>query len=228
MNQNAIYIFSPMLFASAADNLTENFSESDSSYFRATLYLNIMENIIKGKDKTDLFVILSKDEKYSEFEMLKDFHLITAEQNSISILQSEQITKEFSNHKYNILVAGNVVNLSSTDIEKFFNLLGIDEKTILISKSSSNKISAFGFCGYTDELIRFFIESELSIQKFLGFNKSCEYYITLAKDLFEVNDISDFKKLYIDLSQKASLEYCSQNMHERFTHLFVEYKDLLK
>ncbi|MDT3697461.1 MAG: hypothetical protein ROY99_13850 [Ignavibacterium sp.] len=228
MNQNAIYIFSPLLFASGEENLIKNFSETDSNFFKATLYLNIMDNILKRKDKTDLFVILSKDEMYSEFEAVNDFKLITAEQNSIEVLQSEQITKEFSNHKYNILVAGNVVNLSSSDIDKFFNLLGIDEKTILISKSSSNKISAFGLCGYTEELVRFFIESELSIQKFLGFNKSCDYYITLAKDLFEVTDTNDFKKLYIDLSQKASQEYCSQDIHERFTHLFIEYKDLLK
>ncbi|MDY0082591.1 MAG: hypothetical protein RBR74_05360 [Ignavibacteriaceae bacterium] len=228
MNQNAIYIFSPLLFASGDDNLLNNFNENDSNYFRATLYLNLIENILRKKDKTDFFIILSKDEIYPELEAVNDFKLITSEQNSIKVLQSEQITKEFVNHKYNILVAGNVVNLSSSDIDKYLNLLGIDVKTVLISKSSSNKISVFGFCGYTEELLRFFIESELSIQKFLGFNESCEYYITLAKDLFEVKDIDDFKKLYLDLSQKASLEYCSQNMHERFTHLFVEYKDLLK
>ncbi len=228
MNQNAIYIFSPLLFASGNDNLLNNFNENDSNYFRATLYLNLIENIFRKKDKTDFFIILSKDEIYPELEAVNDFKLITSEQNSIKVLQSEQITKEFVNHKYNILVAGNVVNLSSSDIDKYLNLLGIDVKTVLISKSSSNKISVFGFCGYTEELLRFFIESELSIQKFLGFNESCEYYITLAKDLFEVKDIDDFKKLYLDLSQKASLEYCSQNMHERFTHLFVEYKDLLK
>ncbi len=229
MNQNAIYIFSPLLFASGDDNLINNFNEKDTDYFRTTLYLNLMENTLKRKDKTDFFIILSRDEMYSELASVNDFQLITSEQNSIKVLQSEKLTKEFINHKYNILVAGNVVNLSASDIDKYLNLLGVDEKTILISKSSSaDKISVFGFCGYTEELLRFFIESELSIQKFLGFNESCEYYITLAKDLFEVEDINDFKKLYIDLSQKASLEYCSQEMHERFTHLFVEYKDLLK
>ena len=42
------------------------------------------------------------------------------------------------------------------------------------------------------------------------------------------SDIQDFKTLYKELSKKESLIYCSQNMHEKFTHLFIEYKELLK
>ncbi len=42
-----------------------------------------------------------------------------------------------------------------------------------------------------------------------------------------IENFSDFKNLYIELSKKESLSYCSQQMHERFTNLFIEYKDLL-
>ena len=66
------------------------------------------------------------------------------------------------------------------------------------------------------------------MDKFLSYNKSCEYFVNTLTDVIAVSNINDFKKLYIDLSQKKSNEYCSQQMHERFTHLFVEYKDLLK
>ena len=43
-----------------------------------------------------------------------------------------------------------------------------------------------------------------------------------------VKTVEDFKTLYSELSKKESLAYCSQQMHERFTHLFIEYKDLLR
>ena len=66
------------------------------------------------------------------------------------------------------------------------------------------------------------------LDKFLSYNKSCDYFVNTLSDVISVIDVNDFKKLYTELSLKKSNEYCSQQMHERFTHLFVEYKDLLK
>lgn len=228
MNQSAIYIFSPSLGFSGVNDLTNSLSDSDKRFFNTTLLLNIMENASSRKGKTDLFLILPKNEVNLELESINHFHLMITDQITLRVLLLENITKELNTHKYNIFIAGNVVDIRPSDIDKYLNLLGIDEKTILLSKSSTDAISVFGFCGYTESLIKFFIESELSIQKFLSFNKSCEYYITMIKDVFAVKDLNDFKKLYADLSLKSSLEYCSHEIHERFTHLFVEYKDLLK
>jgi hypothetical protein len=42
-----------------------------------------------------------------------------------------------------------------------------------------------------------------------------------------IDDFEDIKKLYIELSKKESLSYCSPTLHERFNDLFIEYKDLL-
>ena len=228
MNQSAIYIFSPGISHSNNADLTNLFSEPDKDFFRNTLFLNLIENALRRKEKADLFIILHEKEVTTELQSISDLNLIITDKLSPRVLLSENIIKEFNNHKYNMLVSGNVVDIRSSDFDKYVNLLGIDEKTILISKSSPDTISVFGFCGYSESLLGYFVESELSLQNFLSFNTSCEYYITMAKDIFTVNALNDFKRLYSDLSQKSSLEYCSQEMHERFTHLFVEYKDLLK
>jgi hypothetical protein len=42
-----------------------------------------------------------------------------------------------------------------------------------------------------------------------------------------IDDFEDIKKLYIELSKKESLSYCSPTLHEKFNDLFIEYKDLL-
>jgi len=86
----------------------------------------------------------------------------------------------------------------------------------------------FGFNNYSEEIINNLILSNFSYNDFLGLVKSCEHFMHIVNDVLLVRNIDNFKQLYQELSQKKSIEYCSQPMHERFTHLFVEYKDLLK
>ncbi len=38
---------------------------------------------------------------------------------------------------------------------------------------------------------------------------------------------NDFKLLFKELAKKESSNYCGEVMHERFTDLFVAYKELL-
>ncbi len=107
-------------------------------------------------------------------------------------------------------------------------MLNIDDNSLLLAKSSSGEIKVFGFNNYTDDLFKQLTDSSLMMDKFLSYNRSCTYYINTLSDVMTVTNVNDFKKLYSELSQKRSNEYCSQQMHERFTHLFIEYKNLLK
>jgi hypothetical protein len=54
-----------------------------------------------------------------------------------------------------------------------------------------------------------------------------DFFIHTLEGFFSVDDFEDIKKLYIELSKKESLSYCSQKMHESFNDLFIEYKELL-
>ena len=68
----------------------------------------------------------------------------------------------------------------------------------------------------------------LSYDDFLIEAGKNEYYINIFQGFQLIEDSADFKNLYIELSKKGSLSYCSEIMHERFTSLFIEYKNLLK
>jgi hypothetical protein len=47
------------------------------------------------------------------------------------------------------------------------------------------------------------------------------------EDFLHIEDMNDFKELYDVLSKKESAAFCSNESHDRFTNLFIEYKDKL-
>jgi hypothetical protein len=70
--------------------------------------------------------------------------------------------------------------------------------------------------------------SNLDYDSFLNKIVKFEHFIHVLKDFMLIKNLEDFKTLYDNLSKKESFSYCGQNIHERFTNLFIEYKDLLK
>ena len=231
MNHNAVYIIPHYpIYNRLAENNFENFSDEDLSFLKSTLYLNLLENVNSKKDKVDIFRIFdSQDEDLLSSELNYESNsTIFSNVTDLTILFNELLIKKFSAYKNNIIIFSNSVNVRPQDLDKYFNLLNIDDNALVISKSSSDIIQVFGFNFFTDELFNYLIDSSLSLEKFLSFNKSCDYFVNTLGDVFSVTSIDDFKKLYVELSQKRSNEYCSQQIHERFTHLFIEYKDLLK
>ena len=69
--------------------------------------------------------------------------------------------------------------------------------------------------------------AERKFGKFLSSISSKDIFIHSLDNILSINDFEDIKKLYIELSKKESLSYCSQKMHESFNDLFIEYKELL-
>ena len=142
-------------------------------------------------------------------------------------LIKEFSSKEFLSYKNNLIIFSDVIDIRSIDIDKYFNLLSMDDKSLVIATSTDRRIKVFGFNSYSDDLLKNISDSDFNMDKFLIYNKSCAYFVNTLNQVLAISNIDDFKKLYSELSQKSSWDYCSQQMHERFTHLFVEYKDLL-
>jgi len=136
--------------------------------------------------------------------------------------------KEFTLHKNNILIASDIIGINIFDIDKCINLLSIEDESLLIGKSKENEIGILGFNNYYPDIFDSFVKSSFMFDDFLSRIKSSNHFINTLNDVLLIRNIDDFKQLYHELSQKKSIEYCSQEMHERFTHLFIEYKDLLK
>jgi len=71
------------------------------------------------------------------------------------------------------------------------------------------------------------VSAALEYDKFLLEAGKSDLFLNTLNGFQLIENFSEFKYLYIELSKKESLSYCSQQMHERFTNLFIEYKDLL-
>lgn len=231
MNSKAVYIFPSELFhPEKINNSLNGFKNVDILFFAATLYLNILENLEGKKDKLDVYCIWDENEKGNLPEELKNsnynfiFVDVAKQKESFDKLSA----KEFSSHKNNLVVFSDVVDLKPNNYDQCFRLLNAENESLVIAKNKEGNIAAFGFNKYSEDIFNGLISSKFNYNDFLGKIKSSEHFIHIVNDVLIVRSINNFKQLYIELSQKKSIEYCSQQIHERFTHLFVEYKDLLK
>ncbi len=231
MNSKAIYIIP--FYAFNAEELHKNlnnFKKEDVLFLTSTLYLNILENLNGKADKIDIYCIWDEGEKDKLPDELKNNNckIIFKDLSNKKIIFEKFSSKEFSLYKNNLIVFSDVIDIRPSDYEQYFNLLNIEKESLVIAKDKENNIAVLGFNNYSEEVIGSLVLSDFDYNNFLSRIKSCEHFMHIVNDVLLVRSINNFKQLYLELSQKKSIEYCSQQMHERFTHLFVEYKDLLK
>ena len=231
MNSKAIYIFPFYTFY--AEELYKNFNEfkkEDVIFLATTLYLNILENLIGKEDKMDIYCIWDESEKDRfPVELKNNNHkIIFKDLSNKKIIFEKLSSREFLSYKNNVIVFSDAINIRTSDYEQYFNLLNIEDESLVIAKDKENNIAVLGFNNFSEEIISSLVLSGFDYNNFLSRIKSCQHFMHIVNDVLLVRSINHFKQLYLELSQKKSIEYCSQQMHERFTHLFVEYKDLLK
>ncbi len=231
MNNNAAYII-PNSSIQDPNTLKvfENFTFDDTKFLKATLYLNLIDNFLTSDSKTDFYFIM--DEHDREY-LLDDFRIanlnfLFTDLTKQKLLFEKLSDKEFTLYKNNIILSADLIGINVIELNKCFNLLNIDDETLLIGKSKEGQIGIFGFNTYSNITFDCLIKSNFLFNDFLGCTKTISHFIHTLNDILLINNIDNFKQMYFELSQKKSIEYCSQHMHERFTHLFVEYKDLLK
>lgn len=231
MNSKAVYIL-PLYFSHAKElsNNLDGFSKDDISFLFETLYLNILENLIGKQAKIEIYCIWDENRKDNLPDEFKNsnYNIVFSDVSKKKLILERLSSKEFLSHKNNLIIFSDAIDIRPSDYEQYFNLLNIEDESLVIAKNKENSIAVFGFNNYSEEIINNLILSNFNYNDFLGRVKSCEHFMHIVNDVLLVRNLYNFKQLYQELSQKKSIEYCSQPMHERFTHLFVEYKDLLK
>ncbi len=231
MKQNAVYIVpSSPIFNPSHIKLFDKFNSDESKFLRSTLYLNLINNFSDKENKADFYFYLDeldKDFLPEEFTR-QNFTPHFFDLSNKKLFFENLSVKEFTLHKNNILIASDIIGINIIDIDKCINLLSIEDESLLIGKSKENEIGILGFNNYYPDIFDSFVKSSFMFDDFLSRIKSSNHFINTLNDVLLIRNIDDFKQLYHELSQKKSIEYCSQEMHERFTHLFIEYKDLLK
>jgi hypothetical protein len=212
------------------NKLFDNFSADDSILLRTTLYLNLIENFLKEESKIDFYCYLDEsDKEFLSDEFKQDaLNLSFIDLANKNLLFENLSTKEFSKHNNNIIINSDLIGINLAELQRLNNLLNFEDESLLISKSSDGDIGILGFNNYSAEIFSSLVKSNFRFDDFLSRIKSSSHFIHTSNEVLLIKNIDNFKQLYISLSQKKSIEYCSQKMHEHFTHLFVEYKALLK
>ncbi len=230
-SNSAIYFFS--LFPVFNPEETPNFSTMDkenSIHFYKSLLFNFIENAGKLSPRVSVVYCFDKtDEDFLPAEITRGSAQTFFGDTSDKINYLKSLAdKHFNEYNKNLLVFGNSIGISSGKFKKFIDLLAIEDNAIVIGKAPPDKVAFFGFNNFNTDLFSEINWTDINYENILIETCKHDNFIYSINNFLTVNDNSDFKKLYDELSKKDSLEYCSQEMHERFTHLFIEYKDLLK
>ena len=229
--KNCIYIVStrPVFNFDAATEF-ENLSVGDSTILFSDLLGNFVEILSNKNLNSDIIYCLNKLDKNSIpndfFPQGTEILFMAGKDLKTSFNKLGQ--NYFKQYENNILIRANAIGISVENILKIFDLLSIEDDVLVIGQSDNKKISFIGFNSIIHSLLIKMFSVTFNYDDFLIEAGKSEYYINIFQGFQLIEDSADFKNLYIELSKKESLSYCSEIMHERFTSLFIEYKDLLK
>jgi len=208
----------------------ESFSIENSSLLYSTLTLNHDELFSTFVDTHRLvycFDELDKDFlpnglKNSQRDLI--FSNTETRQAIIKILSD----KFFGKSNKNLIVFSNSIGMNDADIRRAFNLLSIDDEAVVIGRTNNNKAAFIGFNTFNSDLFYNIDWNNCNYDYLLTNVNKHENFVHVLGNYMYIDNVEDFKNLYKELSKKESLTYCSQKMHEEFTNLFIEYKELLK
>jgi hypothetical protein len=230
MKKNTIIILadSPILNPTIIKPIS-NLSVSYTIYLNSLLFLNWLEILTDLKENFNVIGFLSvKDKEY----IPKDFFLpeiqdLFYKRQNLKGLLDEILSQPFVASSKILLIFHNSIGFKKSDIERVFNLIQVEETSVVIAKSKRDKIILTCSYEFDKELIDALQESGREYTEYLNFISKKDIFINTLEGFLSIDDFEDIKKLYIELSKKESLSFCSQKMHESFNDLFVEYKEQL-
>jgi hypothetical protein len=230
-SRSCIYLVSSHpLFNENDAPLFDSFDKTNSVFLYKSLALNYLE--IFESISTAVPVVYCFDERDKDF-IPQEFRLINAVEFASNISSKSKLLKllsekYFNKHNNNLVIFTSSISISSGDILKSLDLLNNEDETFIIGNSNSGNITFFGFNKYNGNIFREMESAGFGFNNFLKLVCKYDVYIHVLNGSMSVNNLEDFRELYRELSKKESFSYCSRKMHEKFTHLFIEYKELLK
>jgi hypothetical protein len=207
----------------------ENLNIHYSVYLNLLLYQNWIEIFSSLKEKFDYYFVLNEND---EDFIPKNF--IPAEGNLILIKNGtkvflQTIVKEVRqiNYAKGIFIFYNSIGITKENIIKISDLLSMDDKAVVIGKTVKEQVAFLGTNTSDEKVLRIFFSEHTNYTRLLNKLSKEDIFIQTIDNFLSINNFNDVKKLYIELSKKESLSFCSENMQERFNDLFIEYKELL-
>lgn len=202
----------------------------NTSQLFANLILNHKENLDKIINYTTVTYCFSENDKNylpDDFTKNGSMKVFGNTKNSLQNIKNI-VDRFFASTSINLIVFANSIGVSSADLRKILDLLTLEADAVVIGKTKRGRVSLIGFNYLNNDLIKEINWGNIEFEKLLHKVTKYDNFIYVWENSLLINSGEDFKLLYSELSKKESLEYCSQQMHEKFTHIFIEYKELLK
>ena len=207
----------------------DNISVNYSVYLNTLLYSNWLEIFKNIGEEYEIIALLSEIDR--EFlpkyfippEIQQIFYKETPLKNLTDFLNNQS---SVINSKTLVLFY-NSMGIKQSDISRVFNLNQTEESSLIIGKSVRGNIVFACTYGLDKDIFDPLLIINRKYDEYLSLISSKDIFIHTLDNFLSIDDFEDIKKLYIELSKKESLSYCSQNMHESFNDLFIEYKELL-
>ena len=208
----------------------ETMNPGDSSLLKSILYENYIEVLNEIREHLSIiFCLDTKDKKSLPPDLKDNFNdIIWIDTAAINVEIKNLNDKYCKNFHNNLIIFSHSIGASAEDIKKMFSFLEMDDESVLIGRDNDERIALMGYNTYNEELMGDISEDRNFYNDMLIKAGKYENFVHTLNNFMIIDNQIDFKKLYAELSKKESLNYCSQKMHEKFTHLFIEYKDLLK
>ncbi len=207
----------------------DGFSKKETSTLYSALLNNHRRNFISPQKNNQIIYYFDERDKDYIPEIFNGLSLIqfyNCRDNETSLRQMAE--KYFNNYLNNLIVFGRSIGFTSGEINRAFDLLTINDEALVLGKCINDAVAFLGFNSYNQEIFDSVNCSFNSFDKILAEVNKHDNFIHVMGNYQYIKEIEDFKKLYTELSKKESWSYCNQEMHEQFTHLFIEYKELLK
>lgn len=209
-----------------------HFDKSNSSFLRRNLLINQFE-VVSALDFPVRITALFHQfdisaEGLDELQRFEHLEIVFYEEgNQVQIIRE---ILEDSAEAQDLIVAVNplVMGLKPQDYVEMVKQVELEDETTFLIRSQNGYLSAVAFnymeLKQSDLLLNILNPYDKLLQHILMLNSRP---ITGGISGTVVKSTKDFKLLYEYLSAKESIPACSFLMHDRFTELFVEYKELL-
>lgn len=229
MNKHSIIVLcEPPIFNPTMVNPFHNLNIQYSVYLNTLVISNWIETFSKSDNFNISILINEVDEEFIPHNLIPTHCKIISHTGLEKIGNSESIFNEGTDNNVKLLILYfNTVGMKGSDIQRAFELVSQEEASIVIGKSNKDKL-VFN-CSFSNdvEIIDSFLNSERDYNIYLNKISNRDFFIHTFNRFLSIDNFEDIKNLYVELSKKESLAYCSQKMHENFNDLFIEYKDLL-
>lgn len=200
-----------------------------TGYLNSLLISNWVELIYQLNESIEPFFLFNElDKEFIPKNLTGEkFNCIFYLEESLKNLYENILKKLTSENSKTLIIFYNSIGLKQSDISRIFNLIQTEESSLVIGKSNRDRIVFSSSNSIDKNLTDPLLITKRKYEEYLGLITVKDIFIHTMGGFLSIDDFEDIKNLYIELSKKESLLYCSQKMHESFNDLFIEYKELL-